>query len=100
MGIGTAPTKTIHAKSPAGEDCVLQLDTTDADNATSDAGIILSEAGVDAWYIGFSGSSGTNALGIYNYNTPSTMMSFANDNTLTISPSYTTFNGYLRRGSM
>ena len=50
IGFGvTTPLAQIHAKSLTGVSCLLRLDTTDADNSTSNAGIVLSEATTTKW---------------------------------------------------
>jgi hypothetical protein len=53
VGIGTtAPNRLLHVKSATGNDSNIKIDTTDANNATSDARLVLGEAGTDKWAIG------------------------------------------------
>ena len=50
VGIGTStPGNLLEVKSATGSNAYMRINTTDSDNSTSDAGILLAEAGTNKW---------------------------------------------------
>ena len=57
VGIGTGtPGNTLEVKSATGSNAYIRVNTTDSDDSTSDAGILLAEAGANKWNLFNDGS--------------------------------------------
>ena len=89
VGIGIAsPIGLLHMKSPTGVNANLIVDTTDSNDATSDAVIQFREAGVTKWYMGNDGSVDDFKIGLTGFS--STIFSIFNEGIVRIDRPTTT----------